>query len=127
MDFNVALYITERSTIEAQIKATESAAKMKIEEELKQQREKEREVAPARMAIKKVERTVGIEHNLEILKELEMLIGCTLFGSTVATEKHKQSRLEYSLERLGLFIKDEFKAEDDDEVLIGRLSNCRKR
>ncbi|KAI9121621.1 hypothetical protein K1719_008654 [Acacia pycnantha] len=107
----------ERARIEAQIKAAESAAKMRAEEELKQQREKEREAA--RMAIQKVERTVDIEHNLEILKELEILIGCTLFGSTIATEKPKHSQLEYSLERLGLFIKDEFKAEDDDEVLIG--------
>ncbi|KAK4271769.1 hypothetical protein QN277_020411 [Acacia crassicarpa] len=107
----------ERARIEAQIKAAESAAKRRAEEELKQQREKEREAA--RIAIQKVERTVDIEHNLEILKELEMFIGCTLFGSTVATEKPKQSQLENSLERLGLFIKDEFKAEDDDEVLIG--------
>ncbi|XP_028791997.1 transcription factor GTE12 [Neltuma alba] len=107
----------ERARIEAQIKAAESAAKMRAEEELKQQREKEREAA--RMAIQKVERTVDIEHNLEILKELEILSGCTLHGSAVATEKPEQSQLGYSLERLGLFIKDEFKAEDDDEVLIG--------
>ncbi|KAI9114614.1 hypothetical protein K1719_014312 [Acacia pycnantha] len=99
---------------------------MRAEEELKHQREKEREAAPARMVIQKVERTVDIEHNLEILKELEMLIGCTLFGSTVATKKPKQYQLEYSLERLGLFIKDEFRAQDNDEVLIGRLSNCRR-
>ncbi|XP_054802133.1 transcription factor GTE12-like isoform X2 [Prosopis cineraria] len=107
----------ERARIEAQIKAAESAAKMRAEEELKQQREREREAA--RMAIQKVERTVDIEHNLEILKELEMLSGCTLYGSGVAMKKLERSQLQYPLERLGLFIKDEFKAEDDDEVVIG--------
>ena len=70
-----------------------------------------------------MERTVDIEHNLEILKELEMLVGCTLYGSAVESKKREKSQLDYSLERFGLFIKDEFKAEDDDddEFLIGNL------
>lgn len=72
-----------------------------------------------------MERTVDIEHNLEILKELEMLSGCTLTflsgndGAAVAMEKLDKYQLENPLERLGLFIKDEFKAKDDDEVLTG--------
>lgn len=64
-----------------------------------------------------MERTVDIEHNLEILKELEILSGCTL--SAVAMEELDKSQLENPLERLGLFIKDEFKADDDDEILNG--------
>lgn len=44
--------ITEQARIEAQIKTAEAAARMRAEEELRQQREKEREAA--RVAIEKV-------------------------------------------------------------------------
>lgn len=48
----VVFWTTERARIEAQIKAVEEAEKLRAEEELKQQREKEREAA--RVAMEKV-------------------------------------------------------------------------
>ncbi|KAF7840389.1 transcription factor GTE12 [Senna tora] len=111
----------ERARLEAQIKAVEAAEKKRAEEELKQQREKEREAA--RVAIQKMERTT--EFNLEIFKELEMLIGCKLSceswrcekGSRIAI-KSLNPQISSPLERLGLFLKDEYMA-DDEEVLNG--------
>ncbi|KAJ1377930.1 hypothetical protein SESBI_48393 [Sesbania bispinosa] len=110
----------ERARIEAQIKTAEAAARMRAEEELKKQREKEREAA-------RMKRTVEIEHNLEAVKELEILSGCTLsykaLGSRndykVALETLDKLQFENPLERLGLFIKDEYTADEDEEVLIG--------
>ena len=96
---------------------------MKLEEESRQRREKEREAA--RLAIEKMKRTVDIEHNLEIVRELEILSGCTLSYKAVAgrhgykvamEETLEKPQLENPLERLGLFIKDEYAA-DEDEVL----------
>ena len=75
-----------------------------------------------------MERTVEIENNVEIIKELEMLTGCKLSyqalsskdGSGVAVEMLDMSRVDNLLERLGLFIKDEYNtADEDDEVLNG--------
>ncbi|KAI4298196.1 hypothetical protein L6164_031784 [Bauhinia variegata] len=115
----------EKARIEAQIKAAEAAARMKAAGESKQQREKEREAA--RAAIQQMERTVEIEHNLEILKELEMLSGCKLSyqvlsrknGSKKAAMKaFNKSQNESPLERLGLFIKDEYVADEDEEAMI---------
>ncbi|KAK7412529.1 hypothetical protein VNO78_03993 [Psophocarpus tetragonolobus] len=117
----------ERARIEAQIKTAEAAARMRAEEESRQQREKEREAA--RAAIEKMKRTVDIEHNMEIIKELESLSGCTLSykavggrnGYKVALETLDKPQFENPLERLGLFIKEEFTADEDEEVLnIGR-------
>ncbi|XP_039036198.1 transcription factor GTE12-like [Hibiscus syriacus] len=66
----------EKAKLEAQIRAAEAAARMKAEAELKRERELEREAA--RLALQKMGKTVEIEQNLEIIKELEMLIGCCL-------------------------------------------------
>ncbi|KAK7331437.1 hypothetical protein VNO77_25662 [Canavalia gladiata] len=115
----------ERARIEAQIKTAEAAARMRAEEESRQRREKEREAA--RAAIEKMKRTVEIEHNMEIIKELESLSGCTLSykavvgrnGYKVAMETLDKPQIENPLERLGLFIKDEFTADEDEEVLNG--------
>ncbi|XP_027330871.1 transcription factor GTE12 isoform X1 [Abrus precatorius] len=115
----------ERARIEAQIKTAEAAARMRAEEELRQRREKEREAA--RAAIEKMKRTVEIEHNMEIIKELESLSGCTLSykavggrnGYKVAMETLDKPLIENPLERLGLFIKDEYTADEDEEVLNG--------
>ncbi|MED6133543.1 hypothetical protein PIB30_029236 [Stylosanthes scabra] len=113
----------ERARIEAQIKRAEAAARLKLEEESRQRREREREAA--RLAIEKMKRTVDIEHNLEIVRELEILSGCTLSYKAVAgrhgykvamEETLEKPQLENPLERLGLFIKDEYAA-DEDEVL----------
>lgn len=75
-----------------------------------------------------MKRTVEIEHNLEIIKELENLSGCTLSykalsggrnGCRVAMETLDKPQLENPLERLGLFIKDEYAADEDEEVMNG--------
>ncbi|KAL2579776.1 hypothetical protein AAZX31_15G085800 [Glycine max] len=115
----------ERARIEAQIKIAEAAARMRAEEESRQRREKEREAA--RAAIEKMKRTVDIEHNVEIIKELESLSGCTLSykavgcrnGYKVALETLDKPQFENPLERLGLFIKEDFTADEDEEVLNG--------
>ncbi|KAK7245608.1 hypothetical protein RIF29_40455 [Crotalaria pallida] len=113
----------ERARIEAQIKTAEATARMRAEEESRQRREKEREAA--RAAIEKMERTVEIEHNMEIIEELEILSGCRLSykavggrnGYRAAIEALEKPQLENPLERLGLFIKDEDAADEDEEVL----------
>lgn len=123
---------------------------MKAEIELKKQREKEREAA--RVALQKVkpfvciafqhidslgkgsllllfvfslqmERTVEIEHNLEILKELEMLSGCCLSphlltGSEALRRAFKGAHFKNPLERIGLFMKSDYLVEDEDEETL---------
>ncbi|KAF3449831.1 hypothetical protein FNV43_RR05910 [Rhamnella rubrinervis] len=92
--------LQEDARLEAEIEAAKAALRKKAEMELKQQREREREAA--RAAIEKMERTVVIEQNWsEIEIELEKLMkGCD----------------KRPLEMLGLFIRDEFSADDYDEV-----------
>ncbi|KAL0542713.1 hypothetical protein IC582_017787 [Cucumis melo] len=107
----------ERERIEAQIKAADMALRLKAEAEKKQQRERDREAA--RIALQKIERTVDLDQNLEILKELERLCGGFLFiqhHRAMVTRSLDDCQLENPLERLGLFIKDEFL--DDDEETI---------
>lgn len=65
-----------------------------------------------------MEKTAEIDDNLEILKDLEMLRGSVF-------EAIEASHLGNPLERLGLFIKDDYlggddddEAEDDDERAI---------
>ncbi|KAK8664623.1 hypothetical protein V6N13_084401 [Hibiscus sabdariffa] len=116
----------EKAKIEAQIRAAEAAAKMKAETELKRQREREREAA--RLALQKMEKTAEIEQNLEILKELEMLIGCCLssyqfHGRKTGPCDREMGRAysvvtgENPLHKLGLFFKDEFFEEDEEAIL----------
>ncbi|ESW19952.1 hypothetical protein PHAVU_006G168500 [Phaseolus vulgaris] len=110
----------ERARIEAQIKTAEAAARSRAEEESRQRREKEREAA--RVAIEKMKKTVDIEHNMEIIRELESLSGCTLSykavggrnGYKVALDTWDKPQLENPLERLGLFIKEEYSVEDEE-------------
>lgn len=111
----------EKARIEAQIKAAEAASRMQAEIELKKQREKEREAA--RVALQKMERTVEIEHNLEILKELEMLSGCCLSphlltGSEALRRAFKGAHFKNPLERIGLFMKSDYLVEDEDEEIL---------
>ncbi|XVF87240.1 hypothetical protein PTKIN_Ptkin18bG0103000 [Pterospermum kingtungense] len=109
----------EKAKIEAQIKAAEAAARRKVEAELKQQREREREAA--RLALQKMEKTVEIEMNLEILKELEILSGCSLSVNQLHDHTSCSGGGAYGgscgnpLHELGLFIKDEYLEEDDDD------------
>ncbi|XP_028755806.1 transcription factor GTE9 [Neltuma alba] len=106
----------ERARIEAQIKAVEAATKKRTEEESKQRREKLREAA--RIATDKVEKST--EFNLDSFKELEMLSGCTL-SCHVRRQAVGSDRLQRAnpLERLGLFLKKEYIAEEDEDVLNG--------
>lgn len=110
----------ERARIEAQMKNAESA-RMRAGEVWRIQIEKEREAA--RAAVEKVKRTVHIEDNLAVVKELERLSGCTLSYKALggrneyryAKEKLDKLKFENPLERLGLFLKDEYIPEDEEE------------
>ncbi|XVE51527.1 hypothetical protein DITRI_Ditri02bG0049300 [Diplodiscus trichospermus] len=114
----------EKARIEAQIRAAEAAAKLKAEDELKKQREREREAA--RMALQKMEKTVDIELNLEILKELEILSGCSLSCNQLHVHKSGSEKVNGAyggtrcnpLHQLGLFIKDDYLEDDDDESTL---------
>lgn len=76
-----------------------------------------------------MEKTVDFEENIKILKELEMLSGCSGSsprladvddGSEVVSGVFDGAHYRNPLERLGLFMKDEFLEDDDDEkILIG--------
>ncbi|XP_030547310.1 transcription factor GTE12 isoform X2 [Rhodamnia argentea] len=117
----------EKARIEAQIRAAEAAERMRAEAEARKQRERDREAA--RIALQKMEKTVDFEENLKILKELEMLSGCSGSsphladvddGSEVVSGVFDGAYYRNPLERLGLFMKDEFLEDDDDEkILIG--------
>ncbi|KAM7500614.1 hypothetical protein LguiA_025028 [Lonicera macranthoides] len=96
----------EKLRIEAQIRAAEAASKLKAEKELKIQREREREAA--RITLQKMEKTAEIDDNLEVLKDLEMLRGSVF-------EAIEAGHLGNPLERLGLFIKDDYLGGDDDD------------
>ncbi|XP_023518898.1 transcription factor GTE9-like isoform X1 [Cucurbita pepo subsp. pepo] len=108
----------ESARIEAQIKAAEMELQLKAEAEKKQQRDRDREAA--RIALQKIERTVELDQNLEILKELEKLSGGILFVKHHCAKLKRsldEGQLENPLERLGLFIKDEFLDEDEENHL----------
>ncbi|XP_022715676.1 transcription factor GTE12-like isoform X2 [Durio zibethinus] len=116
----------EKAKIEAQIRAAEAAARMKAEVESKKQREREREAA--RIALQKMEKTAEIEQNLEILKEFEMLSGCSLSINQLHGRKNGYEKVSGAyggtrvnpqlMQQLGLFIKDEYLADDDDEAIL---------
>ncbi|XP_054777014.1 transcription factor GTE12-like [Prosopis cineraria] len=106
----------ERARIEAQIRSVEAATKKRAEEESKQRREKQREAA--RVMIDKVEKTT--EFNSDSFKELEMLSGCAL-SYRVRRQVIGSDRFQRGspLERLGLFLKNEYMADEDEDVLNG--------
>ncbi|XP_004293652.1 PREDICTED: transcription factor GTE8-like [Fragaria vesca subsp. vesca] len=94
----------EKAKIEAEIRAAEAAAQKQAELELKERQERERE--EARLALEKVERTVVFEQNCYILEELKKLAG--YHGGSWG------SHFRSPLERLGLFIKDEYTVDVDE-------------
>ncbi|KAF5736288.1 hypothetical protein HS088_TW14G00427 [Tripterygium wilfordii] len=106
----------EKARIEAQIRATEAAAREREEAELKKHREKAREAS--RIALLQMKRTVEIEQNVLIERELEMLCGCSLLyhldteGSGVEG-KFVFRHIGNPLERLGLFMKDYMTEEEE--------------
>ncbi|KAK4742728.1 hypothetical protein SAY87_000729 [Trapa incisa] len=111
--------LEEKMRIEAQIKAAEVRAVA----ELKKQRERDREAA--RIALQKMEKSVEIGENLHILKELEILTGGCLSvnamesddGSEVLSGGLDGTPGKNPLEQLGLFMKDDYIEEDDDETV----------
>ncbi|KZV56020.1 hypothetical protein F511_12719 [Dorcoceras hygrometricum] len=102
----------EKTRIEAEIKAVEEASRLR--------REREREAA--RMALQQMEKTVEISENQEVLNELEMLTRDPPSdfldgeGSDVSLGASRHSG--NFLERLGLYIKDDY-WEEEDEILSG--------
>ncbi|WCJ27308.1 Transcription factor GTE12 [Euphorbia peplus] len=113
----------EKAWIEAQIREAEAASRQREELELRKQREKEREAA--RIALQKMEKTADIVQNLEIVKELEKISGCTLSysfsfgrkGAEIAKREIEGAEFGSPLERLGLYIKDDDIEDVDDDVL----------
>ncbi|KAA8519580.1 hypothetical protein F0562_013796 [Nyssa sinensis] len=114
----------EKTRIEAQIREAEVASRLKAEAELKMQRDREREAA--RLALQKMEKTVEIYDNLKFLKDLEMLSGCSLSyhllngkdSSKVLPGVIESGHFRNPLERLGLFIKDDYTGDDDEEAIL---------
>ncbi|XP_058084470.1 transcription factor GTE8-like [Magnolia sinica] len=104
-----------KARMEAQVRAAE-AARMRAEARLKMQREREREAA--RIALQKMEKTVDIDENQEILKDLEMLV--------YSQPNHHQPMMAMAidgcylnpLERLGLFMKND-DLEDEADWISG--------
>ncbi|KAJ0980743.1 hypothetical protein J5N97_008998 [Dioscorea zingiberensis] len=122
----------EKVQIEAQVRAAEPAARKRAEDELKMQREKEREAARLKVAHKMfpltkyfllmtcnaflncasprlMERTVVINDNYQTLKDLE-----SLAYSLSGHQLDQMDRIQNSLEKLGLFMKHEELDEPDD-------------
>ncbi|KAI4304444.1 hypothetical protein MLD38_039953 [Melastoma candidum] len=113
----------EKARIEAQIKAAGVAARMRAEVELKERRGREREAA--RLALQKMEKTVDIGENLETLKELEMLSGCSLSLCLPESDDGSEvllgvcdSNSGNALERLGLYMKDDYLEDDEEETVV---------
>ncbi|GAA0144834.1 DNA-binding transcription factor [Lithospermum erythrorhizon] len=121
----------EKARIEAQIVAAEAASHLRAQSELKMQREREREAAQselkmqrerereaARIALEQMERTIDIDDNLKFLRDLELMSrssadsGCSLAGSPANP-----------LERLGLYFKEDFIEDDDDDDVEVALVN----
>ncbi|XP_073151845.1 transcription factor GTE12-like [Henckelia pumila] len=106
----------ERTRIEEEIKA--------VEEESRMRREREREAA--RMALQKMQKTVEINENQEVLNYLEMLsrdspsdfLDGEGSNASWGTSRHSGNFLE----RLGLYIKDDYwgeEEEEEEEILSG--------
>ncbi|XP_010273394.1 PREDICTED: transcription factor GTE11 [Nelumbo nucifera] len=123
----------EKARIEAQIRAAEAASRMRAEAEQKMQRERAREAA--RIKLQQMEKTVEIDENQAILKDLEMFGGYTQPKDARGTEAPKCGNVDEfaddfghvlgtlegchhgnPLERLGLFRKDDFMEEEEEEA-----------
>lgn len=67
-------------------------------------------------------RTVEFENNVQIVKELEKLSGCVL---TYQYYRQRDSKVQLRafnfgnpLERLGLYIKDDFFVDEDEKIIL---------
>ncbi|KAL3522470.1 hypothetical protein ACH5RR_015304 [Cinchona calisaya] len=109
---------TEEEAVKAQIRELQ----LKKEAELKRQTEKEREAA--RIALQMMERTVEFEDNLTTLKELEMLSQCAPTyilhgcGPVMVFRALKSGKVFNPLEQLGLHIKEDLMADEEEEMLL---------
>ncbi|KAL9232227.1 hypothetical protein vseg_007360 [Gypsophila vaccaria] len=105
----------ERARIEAQVRAADLAARLKADDERKKQRQQAREAA--RAALEKMERSINLDDNFHTLRDLEALIGRS---SIVVCHDSKSRRVWSPLERLGLYIKAEYRFGDDDDDILSR-------
>ncbi|CAL5062604.1 unnamed protein product [Urochloa decumbens] len=109
----------EKARIEAQVKAAEAAAQLKLEEEIRMKREKERKAA--RLALHMMKKTVDID-NSDFLKDLENL--CQKWqlnppSKLIVDFVHGidlPQGLGSPLEALGLFIKKDLEDEVEHEM-----------
>ncbi|RLM86213.1 transcription factor GTE9-like [Panicum miliaceum] len=109
----------EKARIEAQVKAAEAAAQLKVEEEIRMKREKERKAA--RLALHMMKKTVDID-NSDFLKDLENL--CQKWQLNPPSKLivdfvrgiELPEGLGSPLEALGLFIKKDLEEEVDHEM-----------
>ncbi|KAI3456081.1 hypothetical protein Pfo_012744 [Paulownia fortunei] len=111
--------LEEKARIEAEIKAAEAASRRREQDDLKMRRERER--AAARMAVQQMEKTVDIDENVDILKDLEILCcgSLTDLPDGEGCEGFKGVHPGNPLERLGLYMKDDYLEEDEDAILTG--------
>ncbi|KAK4399300.1 Transcription factor GTE12 [Sesamum angolense] len=111
--------LKERARIEAEIRAAEEASRRRLQNDLKMQRERER--AAARMALEKMRRTVEIDENADIWKDLEMLC-CGSPSDLLDGEGCNVIKIFHHgnlLEQLGLYIKADHLEEDEDTTWDG--------
>ncbi|XP_011096463.1 transcription factor GTE9-like isoform X3 [Sesamum indicum] len=111
--------LKEKARIEAEIRAAEEASRRRLQNDLKMQRERER--AAARMALEKMGRTVLIDENVDIWKDLEMLC-CGSPSDLLDGEGCDVMKVFHPgnlLEQLGLYIKADYLEEDEDATWDG--------
>ncbi|KAL7129773.1 hypothetical protein ABFS83_13G090500 [Erythranthe nasuta] len=113
--------LEEKVRIEAEIKAAEAAARRREHDDIRMRRERER--AAARMALQQMEKTVEIDENVYILKDLERLCcgsPCGLSCGECCEGVKAGFHFGNPLEQLGLYIKDDYDyLRDEDVVLSG--------
>ncbi|XP_022848551.1 transcription factor GTE12-like [Olea europaea var. sylvestris] len=95
----------DKAKIEAEIRAAEAASRMRVEADLNMQHKRAREAA--RIAIEKMVKTVDIDENREVLEDLEAIMGAISGGN-----------LRNPLEKLGLYLKDDYVEEEDEAAIL---------
>ncbi|KAL2936543.1 Transcription factor GTE10, partial [Bienertia sinuspersici] len=133
----------EKATMESQTKGDKSAARLKTEYELKKQRQAERKAA--REAIEmvscnrdyilnihfsamQVEKSVSVDDNWKVAKDFEALIRQPMVVTSHGDRSHanknnvwsrmKSDKQKSPLERLGLYIKEEYRVGDEFDYII---------
>ncbi|KAK9706891.1 hypothetical protein RND81_07G158900 [Saponaria officinalis] len=105
----------ERAKIEAQVRAADLAARLKADNERKKQRQQAREAA--RAALEQMERSIDLDDNFRTNRDLEALIGCS---SYVVCHDSRSRRVRTPVERLGLYLKAEYRVGDEDYDILPR-------